>query len=393
MPLSEKAAANILRLLNTEDERNSTLAFRLLNSQNVVEDFLLSLCGHFMTARGEERLALRNCLRALLRITAREWGCSSSQQNSLMWLLNYDPEQEKADPERFLSTLEVALAIDVLPLARYIYGRTGRCARILLRRGDSAQRAALLNSRMYDSPYGRALDLSRMQLIALPDETYRFPNLEALDISYNRLALSDVFPFQRFRFLRFLGLSHNKLERVPDGLPLLSSLEEVDLRGNPMEMGLFEYLRHPLKEKLRVNLALERGFTVDQFSEEDIACLLKNWISDTDYGPLLGLAGKELRVVPTAILRYPQLAFIDLRNNPIAFLPPWLLRMPRLREIYCYRGVEYNPAYLREGLTVYRDDEAEPPGPAEEPPPWLANLEAFPAELPVKIPVEGLRGR
>ena len=256
MPLSEKAAANILRLLNTGEDRNSALAFRLLSSQGAVDDFLLSLCGHFMVARGAGRLALRKCLRSLLRIAGKERGCTSAQQNNLMWLLNYDPDQEKADPERFLSTVEATFILDVLPLARYIYAQSGRCARFLLHRSHREGRTALLESRIFNGPYGRALDLSRLQLFHLPDEARQFTNLEGLDLSHNNLNISDVFFLRGFRPLRFLNLSHNKLEHIPDGVPLLSCLEEVDLRGNPIELSLFEYLRHPLKDKLKVNLSL-----------------------------------------------------------------------------------------------------------------------------------------
>lgn len=393
MPLSEKAAANILRLLNTGDERNSALAFRLLNSQKAAGDFLLSLCGHFMVARGEDRRALRNCLRPLLRIAAREWGCSAAQQNDLMWVLNYDPEQEKDDSEPALSKLEDILGVDALALARYIYARTGRCARFLMGQGHPPERTALLESRVYKGPYGRTAGLSGLQLTSLPDEARQFRGLEALDLSHNQLAISDVFFLRRFRSLRYLNLAHNKLEQVPDGLPLLPCLEEVDLRENPAELRFFEYLRHPLKEKLRINLRPERSFTLDEFNNEDIASILINWISDTGYGQLLDLSDKGIRSAPGAILHYPQLAFIDLRKNSFGFLPPWLLRMPRIQEIYCDRGVEYNPVFLRPGLTVYREDEADPPKPGKIPPPWQANLERFPAELPVKIPLEGLRVR
>ena len=105
------------------------------------------------------------------------------------------------------------------------------------------------------------------------------------------------------------------------------------------------------------------------------------------------LSGQKVQAVPEAILRYPQLEYLDLRDTPIAFLPSWLLRMPRLREIYCDRGVEYNDAFLRKGLMVYRDEKRDPPRPGEEPPPWQANLSGFSAALPVAISVEGLKDK
>ena len=393
MPLSEKAAANILRLLNTEAERNGILAFRLLNSQQATEDFLLSLCGHFMVAGGEERLLLRNCLRTLLRITVKERGCSASQKDDLMWLLNYEAGQGNAQLERFLSILEYVLGLDILVLSRYLFSRGGQGAPMLLQRGAATDRAALLESRVYNGPYGRTLDLSRLNLAVVPEETNLFRNLEALNLSHNELSGADVFFLQGFRQLRFLSLAQNQMARIPDGLLLLPRLQEADLRMDGIELPLFKYLRHPLKDVLKVNLRMESGFTLDQFIDQDVACFLKNWAYEAGGRLVLDLSGQKAEAVPEAILRYPQLEYLDLRDTPIAFLPSWLLRMPRLREIYCDRGVEYNDAFLRKGLMVYRDEKRDPPRPGEEPPPWQANLSGFSAALPVAISVEGLKDK
>ncbi|MCO6490240.1 MAG: hypothetical protein J5I98_17635 [Phaeodactylibacter sp.] len=391
MPLSDKAAANILRLLDTREERNSLLAYRLLNSQGVADDFLLSLCGYFMVAEGEQRLVLRRCLNSLLRMVAREKSCTPGQNSGLMWLLNYDPSQEKANTERILLLLEDALGLDILALSRFLFSRSGQCASFLLRRGTAADKKALLAARSYDGPQGRTLDLSRMGLAQMPEETRQCADIEALDLSHNELDISDVFFLQRFRKLRFLSLARNRMDRIPDGLLLLPGLQEADLRMNTLRMPLFDYLRHPLREIVKVNLRMERGFALDQFSVQDVACVLKNWAYEADNRLALKLSGRGFRSVPDALRSFPQLVYIDLRNNPISFLPPWFLRMPALREVYCDRGVEYNPSYLRPGLAVYRENEQEPPAPKKQEAPWLANLAAFPAELPVAIPVEGLR--
>lgn len=393
MPLSDKAATNILRLLDTEEERNSLLAFRLLNSQGAAGDFLLSLCGHFLVAEGEQRLALRRCLRPLLRMAARERGCTPEQKDGLMWLLNYDPTREKAKPERFLLILEDALGLDILALSRFLFSRSGQSAQLLLRRGTPADRDALLAIRCYDGPRGRTLDLSRLGLARLPEEAGQYKDVEALNLRHNELEATDVFFLERFRKLRFLDLRFNRMARIPDGLPLLPRLQEADLRMGSLQVPLFDYLRHPLREIILVNLRMEPGFPLSQFNNEDVACILKNWTYEAGSRLVLNLAGKGFRSVPDAIRRFPRLAYVDLRDNPISFLPPWFLRMPALREVYCDRGVEYNYSYLRPGLAVYRENEQEPPTPQEQAAPWLANLAAFPAELPVAIPLEGLGGR
>ena len=390
MPLSEKAATNVLRLLSTEDKRNSALAFRLLSSQQATDDFLLSLCGYFMAARGSQRLALRKALQALLLITIKERGCSTLEANSLMWLLNYDSEQKNANPEQFLPYLEDILGLDILALSRYLFFREGQCGALLLRRGNAADKAALLQSRIYNGGYGQTLDLSRLELNQIPDEASQFKEVNALDLSYNRLQSFDVFFLHRFQELRFLDLARNALSRIPDGLPLLHQLQEIDLRKNRIKLPLFEYLRHPLKAILKINLRPEPGFTLDQFDEQDVACILKNYIYDIDGQQALNLSGMELRAIPEAIQHYPQLAFIDLQDNPIGFLPSWFLKLPSLREVYCDRGVEYNPAFLRKGATVFKGESKSLPLPAKHSLPWLANATHFPASLPIVISLEGL---
>ncbi|MCB0567925.1 MAG: leucine-rich repeat domain-containing protein [Phaeodactylibacter sp.] len=390
MPLSEKAATNVLRLLSTEDKRNSALAFRLLSSQQATDDFLLSLCGYFMAARGSQRLALRKALQALLLITIKERGSSTQEANSLMWLLNYDPEQKNANPEQFLPYLEDILGLDILALSRYLFFREGQCGALLLRRGNAADKAALLQSRIYNGGYGQTLDLSRLELNQIPDEANQFKEVDALDLSYNRLQSFDVFFLHRFQELRFLDLARNALSRIPDGLPLLHQLQEIDLRKNRVKLPLFEYLRHPLKDILKINLRQEPGFTLDQFDEQDVACILKNYIFDVDGQQAIKLSGMGIRSIPQGFQHYPRLAFIDLQDNPIGYLPSWFLKLPGLREVYCDRGVEYNPSYLQEGAAVFKDQSRSLPRPRKPSPPWLANAIHFSASLPIVISLGGL---
>lgn len=388
MPLSEKAATNVLRLLSTEDKRNSALAFRLLSSQQATDDFLLSLCGYFMAARGNQRLALRKALQALLQITIKERGCSTLEANSLMWLLNYDPEQKNANPEQFLPYLEDILGLDVLALSRYLFSREGYCGALLLQRGNASDKAAMLQRRIYNGPHGQTLDLSRLELNQIPDEASQFKEVDALDLSYNRLQSFDVFFLHRFQKLRFLNLARNALSRIPDGLQLLHQPQEIDLRKNRIKLPLFEYLRHPLKDILKISLRQEPGFTLDQFDEQDVACILKNYIYDIDGQQALNLSGMGIRSIPQGFQHYPRLAFIDLQDNPIGFLPSWFLKLPGLREVYCDRGVEYNPSYLQEGAAVFKDQSKSLPRPRKPSSPWLANLSGFPASLPVSISME-----
>lgn len=394
MILSGKASINILRLLNTEDERNSALAYRLLNSQQAAGDFLLSLCGYFMTAKGEQRLVLRNCLRSLLLVDIREKKCPASQADRLMWMLNYEPGQRNGHPEQFLFMLEEFLGLDVLPLARHLFFKEGQCAQLLLEHGHPDDKMAMLKARMYYGEYGQTLDLSQLGLSQLPEEARHFKNLEGLDLSRNHgMAQPDVFFLQGFQRLRFLDLTYNRLQRLPDGLPLLPQLQEVDLRGNQIKLSLFEYLRHPWKKILKTDLQPEPGFTLDQFNNQDVACLLKNWIYAAGRIQVLSLRQQGIRFVPAAIRQFPGLAVADLRKNPISSLPSWFLKIKNIRKVYCDSGVEYNPALAHEGLSVLKGSDERLPAPEKKTPPWLAKLPAFPASLPINIPLEDLPER
>ncbi len=393
MSLPGKASINILRLLNTEDERNGVLAYRLLNSQQAAGDFLLSLCGYFMTAKGEQRLVLRNCLRSLLLVAIREKKCPAPQADQLMWMLNYEPGQRNARPEQFLLILEEALGLDVLALARYLFSREGQCTQLLLQRGHTEDKMAVLRARTYHGEYGQTLDLSQLGLAHLPEEARYFKELEGLDLSRNHLSCSDVFFLQGFQQLRFLDLTYNRLHKVPDGLPLLPQLQEADLRGNRIKLSLFEYLRHPWKRILKTELEQEPGFTLDQFNGQDVACLLKNWIYEAGRTQVLSLRQQGIRFVPAAIRQFPRLEVADLRKNPISSLPSWFLKIKNIRKVYCDGGVEYNPALAHEGLSVLKGSDERLPAPEKKAPPWLAKLPASHACLPIIIPLEDLPGK
>ena len=103
---------------------------------------------------------------------------------------------------------------------------------------------------------------------------------------------------------------------------------------------------------------MEPGFTLSQFNNRDLGCILKNWIYDTSKGRYSTFR-KEIRSCPNHTQFIPNWYFLDLRNVPIGFLPLWILRMPNLQEIYCDRGVEYN-RILPQRYVIYRDKEQDP---------------------------------
>lgn len=390
MSLPRSASANILRLLNTEDERNGTLAYRLLNGQQAADDFLLSLCGYFMVAEGEQRLVLRNCLRSLLQVAIREKKCTAPQRDRLLWLLNYDPGQKNTGPEQFLYILEDALGLDSVTLARFLFSRSGLCFHFLLQRSSGPGKVEMLRSRIYYGVHGQTLGLSRSGFSQLPEEARIFRELEGLDLSYNELSGSDVFFLLPFQKLRFLDLSHNRFQKAPEGLGALVHLQEADLRANEIKLSFFEYLRHPLKNILKTELVKEKGFSLDHFHPKEVACLLKNWIYDSGEGQVLDLRRQDIRFIPIAIRQFPQLKIVDLRENPIALLPSWFLKLPNLRQVYCGRGVEFNQIFVHEHLSLLRGSDAPLPRPVKNTPDWLGKPPGVAASLPVDIQPEDL---
>lgn len=78
-----------------------------------------------------------------------------------------------------------------------------------------------------------AIDLKKMNLTSLPEEIYRFKNLQYLNLSKNRL--SDLSGLTTFKQLKYLNIEKNKLPYFPIAVCQLYEIETLILNRNAFE--------------------------------------------------------------------------------------------------------------------------------------------------------------
>jgi Leucine-rich repeat (LRR) protein len=139
----------------------------------------------------------------------------------------------------------------------------------------------------------RKLDLSRLELSALPEAIGQLSQLEELDLSGNQLnTLPEA--IGQLSQLEELDLSGNQLSTLPEAIGRLSQLEELNLSGNQLST-------------------------------------LPEAIGRLPQLQMLDLHGNQLSTVPEAIGRLPQLQKLDLSNNQLSTLPEAIGRLPQLQ--------------------------------------------------------------
>lgn len=380
MALSGNASTNILRLLASDNERNSALALQLLDSQLARQDFLASLGAHLLTAEGPVRAYLQNCLQML----AKAIGINNRHKaRPLQLLLNFGKgEDPEAETEEAIQALHQLFDIDPLMLALYTYHYKGLCGALILKNGSRSDIRRLMESRIYQSNRGKTMGLQNLNMEQLPEDLAAFEDIEALDLSGNQLRRlpASLLSYSR---LNYLNAQFNAINHLPRFLLASHHLECLDLRHNKLRMPWLEYLQHPAKKRFLVSLHNESGFTLNELHEEDTGLILANLSYASDEGLVLGLASQQIREVPDAVFRLRNLRILDLRDNPLPSLPAWLLRMPQLIAIYCDPGVEYNPAFKQAQLEVLRESTANLPSPRPQQP-----GRAVSQDCPITLPLE-----
>ncbi|XP_075785307.1 malignant fibrous histiocytoma-amplified sequence 1 isoform X4 [Pelodiscus sinensis] len=183
----------------------------------------------------------------------------------------------------------------------------------------------------------RKLSLSHNQLgadgAALPGRLGALPQLEELDLSFNRLRrLPEA--LGRLQRLRSLDVDHNQLPAFPAPLLELGALEELDCSGN---------------RQLR---ALPEGIAA-------LRRLKILWLSGTGLGALpeglcqlpalesLMLDGNQLRALPPGFGRLHRLKMLNLSSNLLGEFPEAVLALPSVEELYLSRNqLALLPAHL-----------------------------------------------
>lgn len=164
----------------------------------------------------------------------------------------------------------------------------------------------------------RGLSLRNQQLSVIDaDFLRRFPNLETVELSGNRI--SELGGLEHLPQLRRLNLGGNLLETLP-GLEYVSQLTDLDLSGNQLEAlpeGA-EQLRHLVSLDLSFNQIATLDDRVGQLAN------LEN----------LQLEGNLLSTVPGSLGDLAQLSILNLGANRLVTVPEHLNRLGRLTQLY-----------------------------------------------------------
>jgi len=150
---------------------------------------------------------------------------------------------------------------------------------------------------------------------SFPQELFELTEtLEVLDLSNNQM---DTLPddFYRFHKLRILFLSSNPFESFPAVLSQCPNLSMVGFKSCKIQ----HIPDHAFPKKLRWLILTDNRLETLPDSIGDCLQLQK-----------LMLAGNRLRTLPTTMQQCQALELLRISANQLATLPAWLLNMPKL---------------------------------------------------------------
>jgi len=173
-----------------------------------------------------------------------------------------------------------------------------------------------------------AADLTRF-----PEEIFDLADsLEVLDLSHNRLSqLPEDLP--RLHRLRVLFLSYNQFETVPEVVGRCRGLSMIGFKGNRIAHLPAEALPPQTRWLILTDNCLEA---------------LPDALGSLPGLEKLMLAGNGLRRLPESLARCQNLALLRLAANQLPELPDWLMELPRLAWL-AYAG---NPDHGQPGGAV-----------------------------------------
>ncbi len=158
--------------------------------------------------------------------------------------------------------------------------------------------------------------------------------LEVLDLSRNRLeALPD--DFGRLKKLRILFLSSNNFKEIPSVLSQCPELSMVGFKSNQIK----DIGENSLPPKIRWLILTDNQIEQLPDSIGDLGSLQK-----------LMLAGNRLKTLPDSMQRCTNLELIRLSANRFDSFPRWLFTLPRLSWLACAGNPIQTPSGSAESL-------------------------------------------
>ena len=167
-----------------------------------------------------------------------------------------------------------------------------------------------LNSALLQPDSVLSLDLSDQHFGKVPEEIFRFKNLQELRMRNDDLTMLPS-GIGALSHLRLLDLSGNPISLLPDGFANLSELEELYL-SNDSALAL--------RRDISILAKLPR-LHVLHLENDGLRDLPKN-IGDLRSLEELYLNGNAFRTVPIELRRLDHIRLIDMHQNPIDPLIP-----------------------------------------------------------------------
>jgi internalin A len=165
------------------------------------------------------------------------------------------------------------------------------------------------------------LDLPNNQITAIPDSLTRLTQLRALDLSHNRIAAVPDFLGQLAR-LRSLNLSSNQITAIPDSLALLARLQDLYLSKNqitaiPDSLAQLAQLQNLHLSKNQITAIPDSLAQLAQLQDLD-------------------LSSNQITAIPDSLAQLAQLQYLDLSDNQISVIPDSFAALENLTHLFLH---------------------------------------------------------
>lgn len=160
--------------------------------------------------------------------------------------------------------------------------------------------------------------LKSNHIAAIKGGTFRYANINYLDLSYNRISTIGDYAFGNMNNVALLDLEHNRLNEIRGAWFAGSEINELNLANNKItkiHKNTFEEIRSLTK----LNLQYNNIHTIEDFESNDLRGLLLagNWLTDVDF------------------LKKLQLTYLDVSFNKISFID--------IQNVFSIRGIIIHP--------------------------------------------------
>ncbi len=207
------------------------------------------------------------------------------------------------------------------------------------------------------------LDLSGLNLVAIPDSVAQLTNLQLLALHNNQItAIPDS--LAQLTNLRSLYLHNNQITAIPDSLAQLTNLQSLDLNNTqittiPESLGQLTNLQELILDSNQITAIPE---SLGQLTNLQYFCLYNNQITTIpeSLGQLtnlqyLYLYNNQITTIPESLGQLTNLQYLYLHSNQITTIPDSLVQLANLQEL----GLQGNPlpeelfAALEQGIPSF----------------------------------------